>query len=947
MFLHFFADLASMSYTMSLVLRKMKKFSQAAFAFCVLAGAAGCGGSAAEGTVPASAVPIGHNGNALLTARLHVDLASQKISLVPDRNAGSKLQGKAFRGNALDFVVGNLVDVPGDTGMKEISVAITNNSGFTVGQLPSGTVTGLKVILSPLRNVAEFSDLRPKTAVSTVVGSTPGFSDGPPLFAKLLHAEGVAVGLDHAVYVSDTGNHSIRKLANSQVTTIAGNGTAGNADGAGAGARFKSPFGIATNPVDGALIVADAGNNKVRRVTLDGVVTTIAGTGASGGANGSGSTATFTHPAGVAVSSNGIIYVSEDQGQRIRRILLSGTNARAASSYTVATLAGAGVAGFVDGAGISAKFNFPRGLAVDNLGGVFVADFNNNRIRRVSPTGEVATVAGTGASGSLNASGNLAKFSNPTGVAVVGNQVYITEFSAHNVRMMVLTDGGSPNSAFAWRVGSLAGASVSGLKNGFGDIATFNNPFLVATDQSRTLYVADFGNSLVRRVVPPTTVFQLGNPDFATADEPVQLANPDGIIPSAGDGAQLPFIKYDTSIDPGQTSSPRTWQFTTPQGVTGFEFDVTVEADARALLPPFASFNVGSPNVDVRTFGGQSGSPGSADGLLSQALFGGELFVAVDGAGVVYISDSNSGRIRRVGADGIVHAIAGLTAPGASAVDGVGTVATFLRPQSLAVTADGTEIYVADASSNRVRLVRLTGSDATSPASWTVSTVAGGTQGFADGPGNTAQFSVPRGIVLSPGKVLYVSEGNRIRRIDLTGADPSKASSWTVKVLAGDTSAGAGASGSNDGTGTAATFSAPKGIACDRVGNVLVCDTGNNRIRKITSAGLVTTIAGSTTGYSDGSGATSLFTVPVGICTDSAGYAYVVEESGRRVRRISPTGVVGTVAGTGAAGSLDGLGNVATFGRPVGIAITPSGAIYVGDTDVVRLVQRLVAVSAP
>ncbi len=288
---------------------------------------------------------------------------------------------------------------------------------------------------------------------------------------------------------------------------------------------------------------------------------------------------------------------------------------------------------------------------------------------------------------------------------------------------------------------------------------------------------------------------------------------------------------------------------------------------------------------------------------------------------------------------------------GGSAIDGTGNLARFNGPCAVLVNPAGTIIFIGDANNNKVRRIALAPSaDPTDPTNWTVSTVAGtGTQSTADGAGNVASFVLPEGLAMDPFGTLYVSEnaGNRIKRLDFQGGDPTNSANWRVTTIAGDNSTTFPTPAWVDGTGTAARFASPAGISCDLAGNIYVADSFNNRIRKVTSGGLVTTVAGSTFGYTDATAAAAQFSQPNGVTCDASGYLFVADTSSQRIRAISPSGVVTTVSGTGASGTLDGAGNVATFTSPFCSCIDGSGNLYVGGTDgAIRLIERVVGVGS-
>jgi sugar lactone lactonase YvrE len=206
-----------------------------------------------------------------------------------------------------------------------------------------------------------------------------------------------------------------------------------------------------------------------------------------------------------------------------------------------------------------------------------------------------------------------------------------------------------------------------------------------------------------------------------------------------------------------------------------------------------------------------------------------------------------------------------------------------------------------------------------------VTTLAGSTQGFADVTGTAAQFNRPYGVTVDASGNGYVadSDNSRIRKISPTGA---------VTTLAGS-----GVEGFLDGTGSTARFFIPRGAAVDVSGNVYVADTENNRIRKVSPTGVVTTLAGSgVEGFSDGIGTAAQFTLPNSVAVDAAGYVYVADEGNERIRKISPAGVVTTLAGS-SRGFADGAAAIAQFNRPHGIAVDASGNVYVADRDNQRI----------
>jgi len=321
------------------------------------------------------------------------------------------------------------------------------------------------------------------------------------------------------------------------------------------------------------------------------------------------------------------------------------------------------------------------------------------------------------------------------------------------------------------------------------------------------------------------------------------------------------------------------------------------------LASSFSFAQTYETGITVSTFAGSTS--GYADGTGTAAQFYLPVGVAVDALGNVYVADYNNHRIRKITPAGVVSTFAGSTA---GYIDGTGTAAQFYRPVGVAVDALG-NVYVADYNNHRIRKITPAG---------VVSTFAGSAQGYADGTGTAAQFNFPTGVAVDASGNVYVADRNnhKIRKITPAGV---------VTTVAGSTA------GYIDGTGTAAQFYSPGGVVVDSSSNIYVADLSNHKIRKITPAGVVTTVAGSTAGYIDGTGTAARFNNPYNIALDSSGNKYVADLSNHKIRKITPAGVVTTVAG-GAQGYADGTGTAALFYNPIGVAVdNASGNIYVGD----------------
>lgn len=352
--------------------------------------------------------------------------------------------------SSISYTVGGTVTglAPGNTvsllNKGGDSVKVTANGAFTfsspvaengsyavsVGTMPlwqsctvsrgSGTVTTANVT-----NVA-VSCVTAATQVGIFAG-TPGVTgsaNGPGSTALFNSPLGLAIDTAGNIYVADLGNNEIRKVtAAGVVTTLAGSPTVGSADGTGSAASFNSPAGVA---VDGAgnVYVADSGNSEIRKITPAGVVTTLAGSTHPGTADGTGSAASFQLPMGIAVDQGGNVYVSDVVSQSIRKITPAGV---------VTTLAGSGS---------TASFTFPAGITVDAEGNLYITDVGNNNVSRMTPAGVVTTLAGSaGTSGETNGTGSAASFNGPLGIGLDAvNNLYVADYSNNAIRKV--TQGG-------------------------------------------------------------------------------------------------------------------------------------------------------------------------------------------------------------------------------------------------------------------------------------------------------------------------------------------------------------------------------------------------------------------------------------------------------------------------------------------------------------------------
>ncbi len=602
--------------------------------------------------------------------------------------------------------------------------------------------------------------------------------------------------------------------------------------------------------------------------------------------DGVGSGASFASPFGVATDAEGNVYVADSWNAKIRKISPSGV---------VNTLAGAGpsVGPKIDGPASRATFRQPEGIFVDSFGNVYVADTWDNKIRKISRQGVVTTLAGTGEEGDRDGAGNQALFNHPSGIAVDRNgTVYVVDSQNHKIRKI------SPEG----QVSTLAGTGERGETDGAGSTATFNYPFGIAVDSSGTLYVVGDMNK-VRKI------------------------SPDGLVSSIS-------VESDA-------------RFSTAQGVAVDRFGdlyVTVGDSIRKIRS----------DGRVTTLAG-SGTRGSIDGPGDIAWFSYPVGIALDSQGNVLVADSNNDKIRKIDSQGRVSTLAGI----GNRIDGTGSRASFSSGPSWLAFDGSRDLFVADG--NILRKVTPEGSVSTvagcgwncgggefyfafsagvavdkngtayvsasdqnqilktSPGGQFSIHAGSGEAGDLDGSKESAAFNEPRGLAFDGSGNLYVADNNNhtIRKISLDGVV--------------STFAGVGIQGSADGIGQQAAFHSPQGLVADQSGNVYVADAGNHKIRKITPQGMVSTLAGSgKAGARDGSGQAAAFNGPVGLCIDSQGNLYVADMLNHKIRKITPEGRVSTLAGSGVQGSSDGSGAKASFFWPTGVAIDASGDLCGG-----------------
>ena len=783
-------------------------------------------------------------------------------------------------------------------------------------------------------------ELEQTGVIDTLAGtgqSVHGGDGGPAIQAQFSFPRSLALDPMGNIYVVDTQSHRIRRINTAgEISTFAGTGEDGDGEEDGKLAtetELSFPAGVATD-AEGNVYVADSLNHRIRKIDVNGIMTTIAGTGApySGGDGGPATEAQIPYPVAVASDARGYLYVAEGQGHRIRRIDVDGT---------IATLAGTGLRGYSgDGGPASrARLAYPAGIVADSSGNVYIADSWNHRVRRIRPSGIISTIAGTGERADEGDGGPAlqAQVAYPVAVAtdMSGNLYvvsYVPDKRNHRIRKI---DADGTISAFA-------GGGVRGF-GGDGDpalVAQLAYPLGIAADTDGNVYIADSFNARIRIVRPELQVrVELG----ASGESAVLIVGEGGVLERGGqpvaEGSEVRAGNGNSyTLAKGSDGAPVATYLPETQRVPLTGGDVALARDedgtwriggdpvenghrhlhgGREFVLEIADGSWRLAEYTVETVAGTTRT--ATDGIpATSAILNAPIDVAVDRVGNVYVAEWFGHRVRKIGASETIMTIAGTGDWGSSGDGGSAVEARLNHPFAIATGIDG-DIYVAERDGRRVRKIDRFG---------VITTVAGtggewGSEGDG-GPATEAWLPDVRGLAVdSQGNVL-VAAGEKIRRIDNSG---------TITTFAGTGEWGFSGDG---GPAVNAELGEPHGLAFDTAENLYLADWHENRIRRIDRSGVITTFAG--TGELGSSGDGGLATHarlhhPLGVSVDLAGNVYVAEDGGGRIRRIDTAGVIKTVAGTGTEGFSGEVGSATEVDiHTLSVAAAADGSVYVADT---------------
>ncbi len=619
----------------------------------------------------------------------------------------------------------------------------------------------------------------------------------------------IAVDQQGNLYIADESNHVVLKVDRRNVVTIfAGNGIRGfSGDGGPAtNASLSSPSAVTVDRA-GNLLVADGFNYRIRRVTPEGVITTIAGTGTNGveGDGGAALNASFVYTHDLALDAAGNLYVAQADGNRVRRIDTNGM---------VTTVAGTGQAGFSgdEGPAVRAALNFPRGLAFDRSGNLHISDSRNNRVRQVTSDGRISTVAGDGVRDFRGDRGpaRRASLKLPYGLAFdIFGSLYISDVDNNRIRKvtpdgMIDTVSGTGGQLF----------SGDGLAP---DRASLFFPDGLAFEPDGSLLVADSGNVRVRRLRFGGTVSTvIGNGPFWRIDDTVRTSEV--------------YLRRPTGL---------------AMDAAGNLYVADADNHVVDRLDPGGKVRH-SAGIGIPAFGG---GPAARDAALSSPTG-----VAVAPNGDVYVVQQTD-LVFRIAADGRFFRVAGTGARGFGGDGGPGTAALLNRPTGVAVDRYG-NLYIADTDNHRVRRV----------GGGTITTLIGNGQAGSGGDGGQAlqaSLNEPVAVVVDGADNVYVGEflGGAIRKVTPAGVISTVAS----------------------GLGRV------QALALDRAGNLYFSEADTHRVRRLAQDGSIETVAGSGgPGYAGDGGpaASAAMNVPWGLAVDASGVLYIADSENHRLREV-------------------------------------------------------------
>ena len=679
------------------------------------------------------------------------------------------------------------------------------------------------------------------------------------------------------------------------ITTVAGGNIYANNNVAATATELFSPVDMIQD-ASGNIYMAMGNGQCVAKINTSGIISVVAGRYSSSGYSGNGGQATAAQMysvVSVALDASGNLYIDDENNQVIRKVNTSGVISVYAGTGTMGSSGNGGQA-------TSAQLCNPGSITMDASGNLYIAENCNFDIRKVNTSGVITNYAGIAGYRNSGFSGDGGQATN----AEIGfiecmrfnsaGDMFIADYYNGEVRKINHTTGVITDYAGVGTYSTPAGFSGDG---GQATAAHFTECQYIAFDASNNLYISDIGNQNIRKV------------------------NTSGVISTvAGIPAKQPAFGY--SGDGGTATAARLYN---PYGMI-------VTSSGNLLILDQQNFcirQVNTSNIISTLYGASYG-----DGNVASNAFLSLTGKAVkDAAGNVYITDYGSSRVRKINTSGIISTIAGIGASpnyglGYSGDGGQATNAELNNPFSEAVDAAG-NVYISDFGNNRIRKINTSG---------VISTVAGTSVGGYSGNGGqatNAELLNPTDVVVDASGNLYISDLNSVvRKVNTSGI---------ISLYAGNTTQGYSGNG---GQATNAELNQPYGLGLDASNNLYIADAGNNVIRKVTTGGVISNVAGNTAaGYTGngGSAVSAEINDPNGVCIDASNNMYIADFNNNVVREVNTSGIISTIAGITTAGySGDGgQATIAEMNGPDDVFVDTHNNIYIGDynNSTIRRVQ--------
>jgi sugar lactone lactonase YvrE len=751
-----------------------------------------------------------------------VQVKVQTVAAVPVPNVNVTL---AIGNNPGGATLGGTTTVPTDaTGIATFSNLTLSRAG--TGYTLVASAAGVASMTS-----APFTITTLAGSINTVAGANwpyGGVDGAPATSLPLGPTQGLSLDAAGNLYVADVGDSVLFTISLSGTfQRIAGTGSAGfSGDGGPARqAMLNAPGGVVVDP-QGNIYISEFGNARIRKVNVAGVITTVAGNGAFAfsGDGGPATSASLNLPQHLALDAAGNLYVADSGNNRVRMITPAGV---------IMTVAGNGTAGYSGDGGQAklAALDFPTGVAVDAAGNLYIADYNNNRVRKVTPAGIISTFAGSGIVPGIWGEGGPA-----TNAALSGPSDVSLDSSGN---LYISLDGDE-----AIRVVNPAGI-ITTIVSGFGfsgdggpaSSARLDSPEGVLA-AGGSIYINDFSNKRVRKITSGIINTIAGN----------------GVFRYGGDGG--PAISAFMN---------RPWGLAL-DGAGAIYFADTANSRIRAIAPNGTINTIAG--IGVLGFAGDGGQ-------AAAATIGSPSFVFVDPAGNKYFSDNNNVRVRKINPAGIITTAVGSGNYAYSGDGGLATNASIEVPRGMAMDAAG-NLYLAEAGNSIIRKITPAG---------IISTFAGTPQapGYSGdgGPALNAQLNSPEGLAIDAAGNLYVADfGNQVVRKITPGG--------VITTYAGNGAAGYSGDG---GPAASASLQNPEGLAVDAASNLFIADSGNRRVRRVDATGRITTSVGNGSFGNSGDGGPATAAAlgsPFDVKVDAAGNLYITDRGFDRIRKVVP-----------------------------------------------------------